>query len=90
MENQFDYGTYENALLTVPYGTKERYQEAEGWHKFKHIEEESESGIADNVAVSSRSIVCAYSIDGRPASVSNRCLNILRMSDGTVRKVMVK
>ena len=49
----------------------------------------SSSGI-DGVADSESAASVCYGLDGRRHSASQRGLNIIRMSDGTVRKVMVK
>lgn len=41
----FSNTTYDNAILTIPYGTTEKYTTARCWERFKNIQEESASEI---------------------------------------------
>ena len=53
-----------------------------------HAEEAVTTAIALMKADPSQPVSTCYGVDGRRQSTSQRGLNILRMSDGTVRKVM--
>ena len=55
-----------------------------------HAEEAVTTAVALMKADPSQPVSTCYGVDGRRQSTSQRGLNILRMSDGTVRKVMVK
>ena len=85
----FSLGVYDNATLYVPVGTIEKYKATEGWKDFKNIEEFDPSGIKkvtnDNV---NSSIV--FDLNGKRLSNLRKGINIIRQSDGTVKKVIVK
>ena len=55
-----------------------------------HAEEAVVTALSTMKADPSLSVSTCYGVDGRRQNASQRGLNILRMSDGTVRKVMVK
>ncbi len=44
MDDIFDYEIYMNASLFVPYGTKDKYKQTDGWKKFVFIEEGTGGG----------------------------------------------
>ena len=78
--------------LYVPKGYLSAYQTADQWKEFFFMEEgDPTSGIAspsvndDNVKEKAR-----YTTDGHRIYVPAKGLNIIKMSDGTVRKIMVK
>lgn len=76
------------ATLYVPIGTAELYRATDGWKLFKNIVEIDMSSIERFTAEASPEAY--YSIYGHRSSSMQRGLNIVRMSDGTTRKVMVK
>jgi hypothetical protein len=88
------WGKFTSATLYIPKGTKEKYEAAPAWNKFQNIVEMDEiPTYVENVTSHSRkesTMSEFYSIGGRRQNASQRGLNIIRMSDGTVRKVMVK
>lgn len=53
-------------------------------------ESEVTTGIEDATQGEAVSVVARYSLDGRRLTAPQRGVNILRMSDGTTRKVVVK
>ncbi len=78
--------------LYVPKGYLSDYQAADQWKEFFFMEEgDPTSGIAspsvngDNVKEKAR-----YTADGHRIYAPTRGLNIVKMTDGTVKKVMVK
>ena len=83
--------TYYYAKLYVPIGKKSAYQETEGWKEFYNIEEyDYSTGIAAPQQSKDAKIVDAYQLNGQKRSGLQRGLNIVRMSDGTTKKVVVK
>lgn len=79
-----------NATLYVPIGTKEKYMEAEGWKDFVFIEEMSPTGILTIGESNNTFEVKRYTINGRQISQPQKGINIIKMSDGTSKKIFVK
>ena len=80
----------ETAVLVVPVGSKQQYQDAQGWNLFKTIVESNElTGVNALRATVSKELQ-RYSADGRRLKSPTKGINIIRMSDGTVRKEIVK
>lgn len=85
---------YEYATLYVPQGTVEEYKNTKAWSSFKNI---VEIGGDD---ISSINGVCTennchlqkevYSVEGRKQRQLSHGLNIVRMMDGSVKKVFIK
>ena len=80
---------YQNAKLIVPDGTKHLYQSAEGWKNFATIMEDGETAIG-GITISSPIESKRYSLDGRRLTRPQKGINIIRQSDGTVKKVILK
>ena len=76
------------ALLKVPEGSKSQYANATEWRRFTRIQEIAgvEDVEADNDAVE----VIRYDIYGRKLTEPTTGINIIKMSDGTIRKVIVR
>mgnify|MGYP003294563100 FL=1 len=72
----------------VPEGSKKDYANADEWGKFSNIQEiAGEEGIeTDNNAIE----VARYDIHGRLLAEPAQGINIIKMSDGSTHKVMVK
>ena len=98
IENVFPIGgytftdaVYSTAKLIVPKGTKEKYSTTAAWNRFQNIEE---SDFAETTgikpAVAGQKVENVYRIDGKAAGKRYKGLNILHLSDGSVRKVFVK
>ena len=81
------YGSY-TATLIVPEGFKSDYANANEWSKFNNIKEIAGVEVveADNNAIE----VARYDIHGRLLSEPTPGINIVRCSDGTIRKEIVK
>ena len=85
----FSSSTYENAILYVPAGTIDKYKATIGWNKFAHIEEGSPTGMKASERKGANEVKC-YDLSGRAVKNSSRGVNIIRMDDGTTKKVLVK
>ena len=90
-KNTFDTNTYSKAKLYVPVGKKAVYQDTPWWLSFTNIEEyDYSTGIAAQQMGKDVKVVDAYQLNGQKRNGVQRGLNIVRMSDGTTRKVVVK
>ena len=103
-ESVFEYtgGNYSSdiiylaATLNVPTGTKALYSNVASWKNFMNIQEpepepepQPEPSAINNVNGNATSSTY-YTVGGAQLKNAQRGLNIVRMSDGTTRKVMVK
>ena len=55
-----------------------------------YLQPSEELGIADNATIKEATAVGYYSVDGRQLAQPQRGLNIVKMSDGSTVKIMVK
>ena len=85
----FSQNTFFNATLRVPVGTTEKYKSTGGWDNFVWIEEDASLGINSSV-VNKNLDNNRFTIDGKQILQNNKGINILKMPDGTMRKVVVK
>ena len=82
---------YKNGTLYVPEGTMEKYKTTDGWKQFMWMEEGNPLGIKQpNDNSSSATEVQRYTIGGESINHPQRGVNVVKMSDGTVKKVLVK
>ena len=86
----FSSNTFMNADLFVPVGTIDKYKATEGWKDFMWITEGIPSGIGEVKTEVDKTEVSRYTIDGKKLSESQEGINIIKMSDGTTKKVIVK
>ena len=77
-----------DAILFIPEGSKDAYNTADGWKDFAKIQEFA--GINNVKADSDSHEVARYDIHGRLLSEPTPGINIVKMSNGTTRKVIVK
>ena len=78
------------AVLYVPVGARDAYVR-EGWQEwFADIQEYDYAAAMSIVQEGEAVEVSRHALDGTPLSRATRGLNIVKMSDGTVRKVVVK
>lgn len=90
-ENAFEAMTYLNATLYVPTDTKETYSNTKYWSNFQNVEEgEIILGIAAPLQDKDADISGVYLPNGQKRDGICRGLNIIRMSNGTTRKVVVR
>ena len=89
-DDTFSSNTFYNATLYVPKGTKSKYKSTEGWKNFIWIEEGLPTGI--ETAKTDGEVIekSRYTVDGSRLSSPRRGINIIKMSDGTTKKVLVK
>ena len=91
--NDFSFGggggSLSNCKLYVPKGCANKYRNAEVWRDFD-IEEMEVTGIASVTNDSTITKVSRYDVNGQQLSVPTKGLNIVRYSDGTVKKIMVE
>ena len=86
----------ENAILHVPAASIEAYSNANQWKDFGSIvaltdeDPKPTTGIMATTARQQPTIVERYTIDGKRIVTPQRGLNIIKMSDGTMKKVVVK
>ncbi len=86
----FSRNTYDLGTLHVPVGTKELYKQTAGWNRFVNIEEDAPTGINAAHCVKGAEEAARYTMDGRHLSKPQPGVNIVRMTDGTTKKVIVK
>ena len=87
-EDNFYYESREWTLY-VPKGMKNAYQNSE-WRYCKEIIEMETSGIDSVILNPDAKEVSRFSADGQRLAVPVKGLNIVKYSDGTARKVVVK
>ncbi|MCD7710906.1 MAG: leucine-rich repeat domain-containing protein, partial [Porphyromonadaceae bacterium] len=81
----------ENCVLYVPEGSYEAYATANAWRGFLNIVEVDFGGIEETISDNAdASEIARYDISGRLLSEPQKGINIVRYSDGTVEKVIVK
>ena len=93
----FEIDTYtmssvrKNAILYVPKGTIAKYSTTGEWKMFENIFEFNPStGISVPTTGNGVKKVSRYSLDGHSLSNPTNGVNIVKYSDGTVKKVVVK
>ena len=77
-----------NCTLSVPKGVTAAYQQAEQWKEFFFVNDDA-SGIRTTMTDSSVPFVL-YDLNGYKNEEWQRGINIIKYSDGTVKKVMQK
>ena len=85
----------ENATLHVPSFSIEAYKNTEPWCDFGNIvaltdEELDPSSIFLTNSDSSPNPINYYNMDGKRIPKPQRGLNIIKMSDGTTKKIFIK
>jgi hypothetical protein len=94
--NIFYCSNYKNATLHVPTASFEVFKNTDQWKDFGNIvaltdeDPKPTTDIAVTTATQEPAIVEHYTIDGKRVNQPQRGLNIIKMSDGTTKKVVVK
>lgn len=92
--NNFSDKTYENAVLMVPKKTEvyNRYINRAGWKLFNNIIESDSwiSGIQTINNNANKNVIKRYDINGHVINNPSRGINIIKMSDGKTKKIIVK
>ena len=86
----FEDSSRETCTLYVPRGTKEAYQADSVWGKFGTIVEYDITGIDKVTTAKDAKEISRYSANGQRLTAPTKGLNIVKYSDGSVRKEMVK
>ena len=87
---QFFYGfDVSQSTLYVPQGTRQNYWVAAVWEDFGDIQEYDVSAVNQPVHHSEAKEVSRYSLDGQRLTTPVKGLNIVRYSDGTIKKEAV-
>ncbi len=76
--------------LYVPQGTYQDYWLANVWGDFGKIVEYDVTGIDKTTTSSDAKVIIRHSVNGQRLSAPTKGLNIVKYSDGSVRKVLVK
>lgn len=84
----FDDSIYGCATLYVPAGSLESYKTTSPWSNFYKIVSGDEAGIV--MPSDANGMADIYTLDGQCMGNLRRGVNIVRMSDGTIKKVYVK
>lgn len=91
----FEYSNLNNATLHVPAALIELYRLSTFWNKFKNIvalADEDPKSMGMHIVTTENYVypIGTYTIGGRYIPKPQHGLNIIRMSDGTVKKMIVK
>ena len=84
----FGYIPINQATLYVHEASLEAYKTTTPWSGFGTILPITSTGINYNTANKEVTIDAVYDLDGKRSNGTSRGMNIIRMSDGTTRKVM--
>lgn len=76
--------------LYVPQGTEQDYFLADGWGDFGNIVEYDPTGIDMVTTSTDTKELSRYSVNGQRLSAPTKGLNIVKYSDGSVKKVAVQ
>ena len=82
------FSVYKTATLYVPKQSIDAYKTTDPWSNFVNVVALEGTGIEGNPMDNAPRVDAVYDIDGRRTDSMKRGLNIVRMSDGTTRKVM--
>ena len=82
------FSVYDTATLYVPKQSIDAYKTTDPWSNFVNVVALEVTGIEGHQTDNAPRVDAVYDIDGRRTDSMKRGLNIVRMSDGTTRKVM--
>lgn len=82
------FSVFDTATLYVPKQSIDAYKTTDPWSSFVNVVALEDAGIEGNPTDNAPRVDAVYDIDGRRTDSMKRGLNIVRMSDGTTRKVM--
>ena len=82
------FSVYDTATLYVPKQSIDAYKTTAPWSNFVNVVALEVTGIEGKPTDNAPRVDAVYDIDGRRTDSMKRGLNIVRMSDGTTRKVM--
>ena len=79
--------SYNKAVLYVPTGTKDKYMSTDYWNLFKNIVEYDVTSVDRVDSAVAPVEVARYNVSCQRMSSAEKGLGIVKMSDGTVRKI---
>lgn len=82
------FSVFDTATLYVPKQSIDAYKTTDPWSNFVNVVALEATGIEGKPTDNAPRVDAVYDIDGRRTDSMKRGLNIVRMSDGTTRKVM--
>ena len=82
------FSVFDTATLYVPKQSIDAYKTTDPWSSFVNVVALEDTGIEGKPTDNAPRVDAVYDIDGRRTDSMKRGLNIVRMSDGTTRKVM--
>lgn len=88
--NSIMNGVRDNAVLYIPKGSSSAYSKAIDWREFKNIVEFDPTSIENINTAKDIKKTSSYTLDGQRLDHPRKGLNIVKYSDGTVRKILVK
>lgn len=88
-DNAFQGVPKNKCVLYVPKGALSQYEVAQGWTEFSNIVETETSSISGVTSTSAEEISC-FSPNGQLRQSRQRGLNLVKLNDGTVKKIAVK
>lgn len=92
-DNSFVSSVYDEAVLHVPAGSIEKYKNKSPWNEFKKIKAltgSDPSDIEGTIVNSATDVTSCFTIDGRKSAHTPCGITIIRMSDGSIKKVLLK
>ena len=80
---------YLYAMVYVPKGSASLYKETSGWNRFRHIIEMEPTGIKSCMPSDEcPHEILRFTIDGQRAERRSKGIDVMRMSDGSIRKII--
>lgn len=89
-QSVFSSSLYNTAKLYVPQGTIDKYKACKGWKEFVNMEEEAPAGIEAVKTGADAMVRERYTLDGKHITEPQQGLNIVKTSNGTTRKVVIR
>lgn len=87
----FSGKTYLEGILLVPIGTINKYRQTTGWDRFFNIREmDATTAIASAAIKKEKAIIGWYNASGQRLNTPKKGINIIKYSDGTTKKVIIK
>ena len=77
-------------LYTIFYIAKQKGWKAYYYDNWWRNYAESDPSTVENISINESEISNAYTLDGLPTKTLRKGLNIIKMSDGTTTKVIIK
>ena len=86
----FTKDIFNNATLYVPKGTLEKYKATNGWKDFAFIEENPNDTGLQYIINDENALNDIHSIKGEKIKTLTKGINIIKMKDGTTKKVLIR